>query len=69
MSQCSLVFLNNSFRLERVNSTTFVSFTNQSVYGIVSCRDKQSQFQFSGFQMETIKPGCVLTVKDLCLSF
>ena len=51
--------------LERVNSTSFVPFTNQSVYGIVTCGDKQSQFQFSGFQMETIQPGCVLTVKGV----
>ena len=33
--------------------------------GIVTCGDKQSQFQFSGFQMETIEPGCVLTVKGV----
>ena len=65
MSQCSLAFLTSRFRLERVNSTSFVSFTNQSVSGIVTCGDKQSQFQFSGFQMETIKPGCVLTMKGV----
>ena len=65
MFQCSLAFLSSSFILERVNSTSFVSFTNQSVSGIVTCGDKQSQFQFSGFQMETISPGCVLTVKGV----
>ena len=65
MSQCSLAFLSDRFRLERVNSTSFVSFTNQSVYGTVTCGDKQSQFQFSGFQMETFLPGCVLSVKGV----
>ena len=65
MSQCSLAFLSSRFRLERVNSTLFVLFTNQSESGIVTCGDKQSQFQFSGFQMETIEPGCVLTVKGV----
>ena len=67
MATCSLSFLSSRFRLERVNSTSFVSFTNQSVSGIVTCGDKQSQFQFSGFQMETIAPGCVLTVKGVTL--
>ena len=62
MSQCSLAFFSDRFRLERVNSTSFVSSTNQSVSGIVTCRDKQSQIQFSGFQMKTIKPGRVLLV-------
>ena len=65
MAMCSLSFLSSHFRLERVNSTSFVSFTNQSVSGIVTCGDKLSQFQFSGFQMETITPGCVLTVKGV----
>ena len=59
MTLCSLSFLSSRFRLERVSSTSFVSFTNQSVSGIVTCGDKQSQFQFCGFQMETITPGCV----------
>ena len=50
-----------------MNSTSFVSFTNQSVSGFVTCGDKQSQFQFSGSQMETIAPGCVLTIKGVTL--
>ena len=40
-------------------------FTNQSVSGIVTCGDKQSQFLFSGFQLENIDPGCVLSVKGV----
>ena len=68
MSQCSLAFLSSHFILERVNSTSFVSFTNQSVSGIVTCGDKQSQaitIPIQWFQMETIEPGCVLTVKNV----
>ena len=62
MSQSSLAFSSDRFRLERVNLTSFVSFTNQSVSGTVTCGDNQSQYQFSGFEMETKKPGCVLLV-------
>ena len=29
----------------------------------MTCGDKQSQFFFSGFQLETIGPGCVLLVQ------
>ena len=65
MSQCSLAFLSDRFRLERVNSTSFVSFTNQSVSGIVTCGDKQSQFLFNGFQLVLIEPGCVLSVRGV----
>ena len=65
MATCSLSFLSSHFRLERENSTSFVSFSNQSVSGIVTCGDKQSHFQFSGFEMETVTPGCVLTVKGV----
>ena len=31
MSQCSLAFVSDRFRLEKVNSTSFMSFTNQCV--------------------------------------
>ena len=41
LAQCSLSFLSDGFRLERVNSTGFVSFSNESVSGIVTCGDKQ----------------------------
>lgn len=67
MSQCSLSFISDRFRLGRVNSTTFVSFSNESVSGIVTWKDKHSKFLFSGFQLETLIPGCVLLVRGVIL--
>lgn len=67
MSQSSLSFLSERFRLEMVNSTTFVSFTNESVSGIVTCKDKQPQFVFSGYQWETLDPGCVSSERGVTI--
>lgn len=48
-----------------MNSTTFVSFPNETVSGIVTCMDKQLQILFKGFMKESLDPGCVLMVWEV----
>ncbi len=62
---CNLAFLSERFRLERVNSTSFVSFTNKTVSGVVTCGKDQSQIVFSGYELKTLSPGCVVSLKGV----
>ena len=60
--ECELTFLRQRFHLERLNATSFVSFTNGSLTGVSTCQGQQSQLSFSGQQHFSLEPGCVLNV-------
>ena len=59
---CDLIFLRQRFHLERLNATSFVSFTNSSVTGVSTCQGRQTQVGFLGLQHFSFDPGCVLSV-------
>ena len=64
MRDCELTFLSERFRLDRINSTSFLFFMNSSWSGILSCGESQEQLRLSGLDQ-----GCVLTVAGVTFVF
>ena len=62
MRDFNLTFLSKRFRLDRINSTSFLYYVNSSRSGILSCGVSQEQLRLTGFGVKSLDPGCVLTV-------
>ena len=62
MRDCDLTFLSERFRLDRINSTSFLYYANSSQSGMLSCGVSQEQLRLTGFGVRSFDPGCVLTV-------
>ena len=65
MRDCDLTFLSERFRLDWINSTSFLFYANPSRSGILSCGVSQEQLRLSGFGVNSLDPGCVLTVAGI----
>ena len=61
LRNCDLIFLSERFRMERVNATAFVFFSNETISGLMTCGRRQSQLSLSGFGIRNLDPGCVFT--------
>ena len=62
MRDCNLTLLSERFRLDRINSTLFLSYANSSRSGILSCGVSQEQLRLTGFGVKSLDLGCVLTL-------
>ena len=62
MRDCDLTFLSERFRLDWINSTSFLYCASSSQSGILSCDVSQEQLGLTGFGVKSLDPGCVLTV-------
>ena len=67
MRDCDLTFLSERFRLDRINSTSFLFYANSSQSGILSCGVSQEQLRLTGFGVRSLNPGCVLMVAGVTL--
>ena len=57
---CSFSFLRSRFYLERLNATSFVSFTKVSTVAIRTCNGTVSQVHLRSYQIVNLSPGCIL---------
>ncbi len=62
---CPVTFLAQNFLLERLNSTAFLAYSNESVSGALTCGLKSSQLEVSSLKVINIEPGCVFNIQGV----
>lgn len=59
---CKINLLQGTFHLQRLNDTSFMSYSDKTISGTLKCEDSFSHPSFHGYEIHSVPAGCVLEV-------